>query len=300
MAGLNKLQLQVFGSQRKKSILPDFTGYGLTRLFALFKPIQATINYPIKIHDAVGNRDLYVFFDTNNEISLDSPLSVTTTPTSEVLGDLVVGTVNIEVISIFCIISGIECTGDGGFIVINGELVTDEGKAAIFKSDSTKGYSHTALSDFNSNAATFYKAKNSGGNSPSSIIHTSTNIYGWRHTISTYANREIARYRKANFTAGGVNITVINRLLKDVSYYSLVTVDKTAETFKLYLDGVYQSTRSLSAMSPVQCNNNTFLLLKGLNTDGFIGYFNCCAVINRTATEAENLEIKSLLDKYFI
>lgn len=280
--------------------IPDFAGYGLTRLFALFKPPQATIDYALKIRDEAGARDLYVFFDPNGEISLNSPLSVTTTPTAEMLGDLVIGTINIEILSIFCLISAIELTqeGSGGHIVWGGQLVVEGGKAGIRQNDSidTNGFKRAGgLTEFNGNFSTLAYGKNnaSGGFNWQPMLQTNLTTWAtYQHQHTPTADGH-TRFRNTGGTTYATDFTGLSSTSKKVT---VSTVNKNVE-LKAYTEGVLTGTIAITGNLS---NNKGLTIYRHYTAIGGEGIKQTVAVFNRTLTPTEVQELTDIINAYYI
>lgn len=96
------------------SSLPDYSGLGLSRIWALFKTSEATIDYCMLISrngSETAGQTRYVFWDSNGKISTTSQVSTTTTPnestTLQGWFDAGVGTDDYMVLYWFCQKTGV-------------------------------------------------------------------------------------------------------------------------------------------------------------------------------------------------
>lgn len=282
----------------KEDYFPDFTGYNMTRLFSFFKPAQATIDYAMIIYDSVGARSLYVFFDNKNEISLNSPLSVTTTPTSEVLGDLVIGTINIEATSVFCLISGLQLskTTFGAYLVENGVLCTRSGRTCLRIPPSTVGgFVGSALSELNNSFTSLAKHYNANviGFNWGSIIQASTS------TFATYRHwRPKDDAASALFYRGGSTNYVINSIgtASDQSINTIGAVNKNVE-MSYYENGSLLDTLAISGNLS---NNSNFVIAKRYSESiGFNGDIQLVGISTDVFDATKANDFNTILNKYF-
>lgn len=136
--------MHVFQNRRPLLLnsLPDFSGFSFYNILALWAVDGYVVNHPIKVrvHDGVmyTSNEHYVFFDANNEISLDSKVSETTTPTAISLGDLV-GSDSADVTTwidirqgeVLSLVAVSGTTVGKAEIISSGSLVTKAGKPGV-------------------------------------------------------------------------------------------------------------------------------------------------------------------------
>lgn len=277
---------------------PDFSQFGMTRLFAFFKPNQATIDYALKIYDSVGDRTLYVFFDDNKEISLDSPLSTTTTPTSEVLGDLVIGSVNIEATSIFCLISGVEATRTafGAYLVLNGVLCTRNGRVCLRIPDATVGgFVAPAFTELNNSFTSLAKHYNADtlNFSWGAIIQASATTFAtYRHWRPTDSSGTILSYR------GGTTTYELNPTTTAFaqSLNTIGAVEKNVE-MTFYQNGLFVDSIAISGNLS---NNTNFVIAKRYaESDGFYGDIQLVAISTQVFDATKAFNFNKIINNYF-
>lgn len=172
-------------------VLPNFSGVGLTRIWSLFKTSEATINYCIEISRnglTTTANTRYVFYDDDGEISRDSKVSNTTTPTAEDLGtfmDAGVGTDDFMITDWYCQITAfrlfINSAATGApYIAIDTALLTKNGRIYVnFRGtancyfDSFTGAGVSELDDGNSCSITTV-SHNDDSNAIGTILSSNT------------------------------------------------------------------------------------------------------------------------------
>ena len=299
----NTGQIYSFGKRTENlGTIPDFLGYNLSRLFALFEPPQAILKYPIKIWD--GGVEKYVFFDSEKRISLKSNLSTTTTPSPEKLKDIITPTSNIRVSSIFCLISGVEYTErifpSGNtfvFLVRDGELVKEGKNTALYFEDESSGFIGPKVEAIDGSFSSLAKLSANSGNRFGFIFSTNENSYkGFRHQYVNGFDYQI-RYWTTPNNNGFVDNT-ITEILTNKSHFSAFTASLGVE-MSLYVDSIHQETKSVSGNV---LDNLDFLIGAGYDTGRGLRdtNFQFGAIASRVLTPLEISDFNSKLNELFI
>ncbi|TXK78681.1 hypothetical protein [Mesonia sp. K4-1] len=282
--------------------IPDFSGYNLARLFALFKPAQATIDYPIKIWD--GGVEKYVFFDNKKRISLESNLSTSTTPSIEKLKDIITPTSDIRVSSLFCLISGeeyVERVFPSGntfvFLVRNGEIVKEGKNTALYFEDESSGFIGSKVDAIDGSFSSLTKLNALSSNRFGFVFSTSeSNFKGFRHQYVDGFDYQIRYWTTPNNNGFLDNTTT--EIFQNTSHFSAFTASLGVE-MSLYIDSIHQETKSVSGDV---LDNLDFLIGAGYDTGRGLRdtNFQFGAIASGVLTPFEISDFNSKLNELFI
>lgn len=285
---------------------PSFAGYNITRYFGLIKLDIATINHPIKIKDLYNDLDLYVFFNNKGIIDTNSKVSTTTTPTATTLADVMVNNSNIPIISLFCLVSGIEVeesflSGAGSvaaFLVRGGNIAKKNNKPVIDFPDGYAGFIANPISEFNNNNSVVYNAQrvemgNSNTNNFGYVVSTNPSSFqGFSFRHYRTGSSTIISWRNTSNVAYPLDST--GHLVDTVTMG--YTHDKNNEHI-LYKNG---SAVTSSSVSGNLVNNTNLIIGRGYpQPNGFTGLLSLLIITNSVLTPIQIAEITTKTEEIF-
>ena len=290
----------------------DFSGLNLTRIWALFKTSEATVNYGLEIARDLSGVDIKtVFYDTNGDISGNSPTGadISTPSATDTLQDFIdlFPASTIRVTKIYCQITGLALQEGGTTaprIYDGSTLNLTNSKLDMVFRDAASGYLRTATvltemdsgDDFSVSAVANVDATSTSATPVLTINRNDTSNNNAAHTlfIDRDTSKRIGRYR----TTAPVNVfndytaqqtTAAQRRL-------VSTVEGTVE-MKGYYNGTLHDTDAVTgtfdnAGLTVGCNSDDSggRLKGGIQ---FIGIHD----VHITGTQVTTLDAR--LDDYF-
>lgn len=278
--------------------IPTLTGLGIQTLYAPFKSDLATIDYYCKIikSDLTGST-YYVFFDDNNEISLSSKVSVTTTPNTETLGDIV-GVDTWNATAIYDQITGNELieTQSGVATLVQGGIVNIENNRPALKMNGIGSFEGSPDATINSNVAhSIYTLASAAPTSSVGVMFSSSDTSTYR--LQIYIDKRTAK------------LIHLVKDLSDTTYSStylttqaiddqrrLVFTNNPQDNFKSYWNKVLQDTTTYGQTY----TNDIMRIGAGTNNStDFNGEFQVLATLNKEMTQTEINELDDKFNEYF-
>lgn len=271
-------------------VLPDFSGYNVTRQFSLFKTNLATINTPIEMIQRSSGNIGDVSFDSNGDFSGNSLWSYNSTTIGSNLG------IDSDISKMYCQITGYETTfvDIGRRIIDSGAIVTKQGYPSFINpGTSAAGNALTELD--NGNDFTIIIASSSDTTlSPCATLTTSLNNSD-RLTLFT-DRRSVKRLSliRANSTSNFVDL--ISQVDSSDLRVIAISVNGTSNTFQSFYNGVFQGSGSFSGTY----TNDRFRLGTDFGSNSLLtGYISsvtiCDTNLDATAVGALTTKIQTKL-----
>lgn len=252
---MNSLSRFFLGKQTSQSAgtpgIHDFSGLNITDIYSVLKSNLATIDYFCKIikSDLTGS-EYYVFYENNDEVTMNSKVSTSLVPSATTLGDLTAGS-TWNVVSFYGQITGHEMVQSGNAIatlVQNGVLNTKNGKASIqFKNVQDGCYEGFKVSTIDSNVNhSISSVFASDASETVGVILTTSNTSTYR--LQLYMDKRVGKL--ISFIKDLVGTTISSNYLAQQDNNNqkrlVVTVDPQVE-FKSYYNSVLQDTDAFTS-----------------------------------------------------